>query len=93
MPKLKCIGGSHDGEWIYVDQNANRLGDIIRVVQHQELMPLTSDFNINSIPDKITVQYNMYKLEVFNFSKEDKHFFLVPYNWTAKDAIIFQFNK
>lgn len=89
--KLKCVGGVHDGEYVYLD-NYYRTGDIVRVPE--KLKPLYDiPHNLNELPEKLKVSYDMYKIDQINFSKDDFIMFLIPIKWTSKEAFIFQLNK
>lgn len=89
--KLKCIGGVRDGEYMYVDSYYKR-GDWVKVPEHQKLNTAEL-FNPNKIPEKITIKYDIYKVESLFFSKADEIMFLIPQHWTVKEAILFQLNK
>lgn len=91
--KLKCIGGVHDGEFVYVDRYYQP-GDILKVPE--KLKPLDAaklNFNPNSPPELDTVKYDLYKVSSLHFSKDDFILFAIPYNWTNKEAVLFQLNK
>jgi hypothetical protein len=39
------------------------------------------------------IDYYIYRIAVFHFSKDDKYYFLVPEGQTDKEAILYQFSK
>ena len=89
--KLKCIGGVHDGEYVYVD-NYYYPGEIIKVPE--KLKPISAaDFNLHKAPKMIQMKYDFYKISSLHFSKDDFIMFAIPYNWTNKEAVLFQLNK
>ena len=88
--KLRCIGGVHDGETIYVD-NYYRRGDFVRVPNRPKLASI-EEFDPTDLKT-IAVHYDIYKVAAFNFAKDDEHLFLIPERWTDKEAILHQFCK
>lgn len=89
--KLKCIGGVHDGEYVYVD-SYYRVGDCVQVAEQPKLQKI-ENFHPNEINKEITIKYELYKIDRIHFSKDDYVMFLIPYNWTCKEAFLFQLNK
>jgi hypothetical protein len=83
--RMKCIGGKLDGECHYVH---GKIGDSIRL-----RLPVKLTVNTIPTPKDILEEIVIYRIAVFNFSKDDKYRFLVPECWTDKEAIIHQFNK
>lgn len=89
--KLKCVGGVHDGEYVYLD-NYYRTGDVVKVPEKLQSIKQTN-FNPHEIPMEIVSKYELYKVDQIHFSKDDYVMFLIPYNWTSKEAFLFQLNK
>lgn len=89
--KLKCIGGVHDGEYVYVDSYYKR-GDWVKVTKHSKLNT-PELFNPNKILETMTIKYDIYRIEILKFDKDDEIMFLIPQHWTVKEAILFQLNK
>jgi hypothetical protein len=94
---LKCIGGDCDGTIIYVDDNI-RVGDLVKVYAKIEFKVDTFNEDLEAYrngrtPDHAVQRYYLYRKAVFNFSKDDKFYFLVDQNMSDKEAILGQFNK
>jgi hypothetical protein len=97
--KLKCIGGPCDGDFHSVDNNF-RSGDLTRV-------PAKIEFNIGSFEEELTafregrtpknfsIPYYMYKLSTLHFSDRGNDIlkFLIPVEWSDREAVIYQFGK
>ncbi len=95
--KLKCIGGSCDGQSLWVDHDYLVIGDRKPVIKHQ--YSRFEDFN-PSEPIPKTIEYNVeyYQIDCLKYSySKDKEpneiWFLRPPNLTTFDAIQFQFLK
>lgn len=88
--RLRCIGGNSDGV-LMPTENHYRINDYIRVPTRYECK--IEDWVNKTLPEVMTQPYNIYRIAVFNFKKEDQYYFLVPENWTDKEAILFQFSK
>lgn len=88
--KLKCIGGTNDGEWHYTN-GPDKVGDWVKIPEENRLSIL--DYNPSKVPEITTLNYNIYKIGCFHFSKDDRYLFLHPEDWTAEEAIKHQFDK
>lgn len=89
--KLKCLGGINDGEWHEID-SYYRNGDWIKIHQPSQMLSVL-EFNPEKIPSMVTEKYEIYRVTSFHFAKDDEYKFLVPKNWTDKEAILHQLKK
>lgn len=95
--KLKCVGGKCDGMIVDVKDSQYRQGEGVRVPNFPTR--ITEDFDFNNPPEYITGTYEIYIIDVLRYqhgkNKDDcsEIWFLRPTNFTAFDAIRFQFNK
>lgn len=90
--KLKCIGGLCDDKWVWVEDYYMKEGEYIRVPK--PIMALAIDFkSLKNVPDIGEVSYLIYKVATFCFKSGDYYYFLIPENWTNKEAVIHQFSK
>lgn len=88
--KLKCIGGFADGQIVDLP-HYYKVGDLHRVYDREATSAAVMfDPKVLEIE---TVYYLVYRVTVFCFDRDDTYKFLVPYNWTDKEAIMFQFAK
>jgi hypothetical protein len=81
--KMKCIGGEADDQYHEVDMNLYRVNDAIKIMKAPIFNPTISNL----------IDYYIYRIAVFHFSKDDKYYFLVPEGQTDKEAILYQFSK
>lgn len=92
--KLKCIGGVFDGEWHYASDEC-KFGDSVRIANK----PKSYDASVTYFPftkeamKAVTVDYIIYQIDCFHFSKDDIRYFLKPEGWTNKQALEYQFDK
>lgn len=86
--RIKCIGGPNDDEWHYT-QSPDGLYDCVRIYEKQ---PAISVMNLGAI-SATSINYNIYIIDCFHFSKDDVYYFLRPSDWTNKQAMLHQFSK
>ncbi|MDE2031364.1 MAG: hypothetical protein KGI58_03865 [Patescibacteria group bacterium] len=86
--KLKCIGGECDGKIMNVDY-WYRTGDHVRVQKVPDYVITDYVEDLKSM----TVEFYLYKIACLHFSKDDKMQFLIPHDWSDKQAILYQFGK
>lgn len=89
---LKCIGGECDGEHKNVD-DYYKVGDQIRVMGKMkydlpDFSQEVKDWREGKVPDYMTIKYYLYKIECIHFSKDDRVLFLIPTDWTTKQALM-----
>ena len=96
---MKCIGGKYDGTQIEVAEHY-KVGDLIKVPEKHEFKISSTDFEDsledfrnNRTPRDLTLNYYLYRIAVFHFNKDEYYKFLVPNEWTDKQAILYQFGK
>lgn len=87
--KLKCIGGPNDNEYHDVFDYLKN-GDCISIKEKQELSLCN---NLNSIPDSISVKFEIYKLAVIFLDNQISYKFLIHSSMTFGEAIKYQFKK
>lgn len=97
--RLKCIGGFCDGQSHSVDDNF-RTGDLTRV-------PAQITFELNTFEEDLdafregrtsknfSVPYYIYKLSTLHFANRPNDIlkFLIPAEWSDREAVIYQFGK
>ncbi len=88
--KIKCIGGPNDDEWHYTE-GRNNIGEWIRVPEKQYTSAIM--FNPDEAPTISTINFNIYIIDCFHFSRDDVYYFLRPSDWTNKQAMLHQFSK
>ena len=92
--KLKCIGGVCDGEWHHTPY-APKIGDQVRVSDK----PKPYDADVAYFPfskeaiKAVTIDYIIYQIDCFHFSKDDVYYFLKLEGWTNKQVLEHQFDK
>ena len=89
--KLKCIGGKADGMSVEVSDVKYRQGDNVNVPNY----PTSVELKFEPTPT-IDVNYYIYIIDVIKYrDKADitEIWFLRPTNFTAADALRFQFLK
>lgn len=93
--RVKCVGGPLDGYWQEVDNYNLRSNEIVRLPK--PIIGLTcASFNPEVTPEVLEAPYYYYKLSSFHFStdiKTDFMWFLIPENWSNKEAVLYQFGK
>jgi hypothetical protein len=86
--KLKCIGGPCDDEW-YSSQHEIRMYDLVRVPEKQATASMFNPY----IAQSLEINYHIYVIDCFNFSKDDVYYFLRHEKLTNKEAMLHQFSK
>lgn len=89
--KLKCIGGFCDGRLVHVEDYFMREGEYVRVPK--PILSVRIEASFDEIPEEIEVCYLIYKVATFCFKSGDYYWFLIPENWTNKEAMLHQFAK
>lgn len=86
--KLKCIGGVCDGEWQHIS-HVPKIGDQVRIAAKPK-----PHLSFTKEPMKaVIVDYVIYQIDCFYFSRNDIRYFLKPEGWTKKQALEYQFDK
>ena len=81
--KLQCVGGFFDGSVQEVpDDRKNH--DCWRIIEIPNQSVL--DFDPNKIPEMIVYKDHIYRIIEFYFEKDEKIKFLIPQDWTPKQA-------
>lgn len=88
--QLKCIGGLNDGESHFINDR-HKPNDWVRVpAKVKPVKPYDFD---EFLQKNITVGYSTYLVTSLHFGKDDRMLFLIPTDWTYKQAIQHQFSK
>lgn len=93
MRILKCIGGKRDG-FMWAVEDKYRVNDFVRIPETLRLS--IADFMKSPrevLDETIAANYLVYKISTFHFSKDDRYDFLIPEDWTNKQAVLHQFAK
>lgn len=88
---MRCIGGPNDGEWHEISNR--RIGDSVKIYDYPKRVSFKVPTNIDEAIDYVSVKVSIYRIAVFNFSKDDRYYFLVPEGQTDKAAIKYQMER
>lgn len=92
----KCIGGTMDGAYYHINGQKEdfKIGDSFRIMGPQKPFKISNYIpSYEEIKKEMTIDYYVYRLARFHFSKDDTYEFLVPEGWDDKRAILHQFSK
>lgn len=97
---IPCIGGPCDKQKYLTDRERLLKYKCLRIGDQVRMMGKSKPFKIkNHIPsyeemcDKITIDYYIYRVAVFHFTKDEYYLYLVSEDWSDKDAVKYQFRK
>lgn len=88
---VRCLGGENNGEYCHVDIERHRVNDLVKIPE--KLKPAKIFSVSEPLPDIAECNYIYYRLACLNLSKDERLLFLVPENWTDRQAIEHQFRK
>lgn len=92
--KLKCIGGPLDGYRYDVKDYQIKYNELVQLPK--PISELAANFDPNKIPEVLEVPYFIYKVSSFTFSSKNKYdvyHFLIPHDWSNREAMLHQFGK
>jgi len=90
--KLKCIGGELDGQSFDVDERRYCLRNNEPV---QIRKPLSLSVSL-PMEEQATIKYYTYKVFIMHFNERNEYSevrYLIPNDWTSREAVLFQFGK
>lgn len=85
--RMKCIGGPCDDEWF--EPPYDRIGDAVQVMEKEKVI---NTLTLGAI-QPTSINYYIYIIDCFHFSKDDRYLFLRHESLTNKQAVLHQFSK